>query len=134
MDPNDKNGNHKALSLGHTFANFLENQFKMRHGAAVMYGIIFVAILSRSLEKLSASNYNKIIRTAKKFERNVRLLRYIQKNLKIDRALESFFSDKISEDNLLNFVLPTDSGYCVYKKVSEETVIKSLKKFKNLDL
>ena len=56
-DYDDKNGNHKALSLGHTFANFLEKNSEMRHGAAVMYGIIFVAILSRKLGKLSRKNH-----------------------------------------------------------------------------
>ncbi|MFA6159466.1 MAG: 3-dehydroquinate synthase family protein [Parcubacteria group bacterium] len=133
-DHNDKNGNHKALSLGHTFANFLERDSTMRHGVAVVYGIIFVAILSKNLRKLSFKNYKQIIKTAKRFEKNIGLLREIQKDLKFEDVLESFFSDKISENNSLNFVLPTDSGYMVYKNVSKKTVIKSLEMFCDLKL
>jgi len=133
-DHNDRNGNHKALSLGHTFANFLEKKSEMRHGIAVFYGIVFVAILSKSLGKLSLRNYNQIIRTAKKFEKNIGLLKNIQKDIEIEKALESFFSDKISESDSLNFVLPTDSGYLVYKNTPREVVKEALEIFRNLNL
>lgn len=133
-DHDDKNGNHKALSLGHTFANFLEKKSKMRHGVAVMYGIIFVAILSMKLGKLSEKNYKQIIRTAGKFEKKIGLLKSIQKDLKTEKVLESFFSDKISDNNLLNFVLPTDSGYFIYKNTPKDCVVNALSFFKKLSL
>lgn len=133
-DYDDRIGSHKALSLGHTFANFLEKKSEMRHGAAVMYGIIFVAILSKSLGKLSLKNYNQIIGTAKKFEKNIGLLKNIQREMDEEKALESFFSDKISENNSLNFVLPTDSGYLVYKNATKEVVVKVLEIFRTLEL
>lgn len=133
-DYNDRNGSHKALSLGHTFANFLEKKSKMRHGAAVMYGIIFAAILSKKLGKLSLENYNQIIVTASRFEKNIGLLKNIQKSLRIEKVLESFLSDKISENNSFNFVLPTDGGYRVYKNVPEKIVIEALEILKQLQL
>lgn len=131
-DYDDRSGKHKALSLGHTFANFLEKNSEMRHGIAVMYGIVFVAILSHKLKKLSTKNYNQIIKTASKFERNIGLLKSIQKSLKSEKALDSFFSDKISSNNSLNFVLPTDSGYFIYKGASKNIVIEALEEFKNI--
>jgi 3-dehydroquinate synthase len=133
-DYNDKNGNHKALSLGHTFANFLEKKSEIRHGAAVMYGIIFVTILSKSLGKLSLKNYNQIIRTAKKFEKNIGMLKNIQNDMEIEKVLDSFFSDKISEKNSLNFVLPTNFGYFIYKDVPKNYVVDALDDFKRLSL
>jgi len=133
LDYNDKNGIHKALSLGHTFANFLEKKSRIRHGIAVMYGIIFAAILSKKLGKLSLKNYNKIIKTAKKFEKNIGMLKDVQREIKIKNALESFFSDKISENNLLNFVLPTNLGYFLYKNVPENYVVDALFFFKKLN-
>jgi 3-dehydroquinate synthase len=133
-DHDDTNGNHKALSLGHTFANFLERESKMRHGIAVMYGIVFVAILSHKLGKLSTKNYDQIIKTAKKFEKNIGLLKNIQKNIDEDMALDSFFSDKISENNSLNFVLPTDSGYLIYKDAPKDFVVDALSSFKKISL
>lgn len=131
-DHDDLAGSHKALSLGHTFANFLEKKSKMRHGIAVMYGIVFVAILSRKLDKLSVENYNKIIKTAKKFEKNIGLIKSIQKGLKTEKVLDSFFSDKISSNNSLNFVLPTDKGYFIYKDAPKNIVIEALEEFKNI--
>jgi 3-dehydroquinate synthase len=133
-DHDDTTGSHKALSLGHTFANFLEKKSKMRHGMAVMYGIVFVAILSRELEKLSVENYKQIIKTAKKFEKNIGLLKSIQKSLKTEKAIDSFFSDKISSNNSLNFVLPTDKGYFIYKNAPKEKVISVLEDFKKIEL
>jgi len=106
----------------------------MRHGIAVFYGIVFVAILSKNLGKLSLKNYNQMIRTAKKFEKNIGLLKNIQKDIEIEKALESFFSDKISENDSLNFVLPTDSGYMIYKGIQKDYVISALTEFKNTKL
>ncbi len=133
-DYDDRIGSHKALSLGHTFANFLERKSKMRHGVAVMYGIIFATILSKRLGKLSLENYTRIIKTAKRFEKNIGLLKSIQKDLKVKKVLESFFSDKISENNSLNFVLPIDSGYLIYKNIPEKIATEALEIFKKLEL
>ncbi|MEK9147323.1 MAG: hypothetical protein AAB593_00170 [Patescibacteria group bacterium] len=106
----------------------------MRHGVAVIYGIIFVAILSKILGKLSKENYNKIIVTAKIFEKNIGLLKNIQRSLEIEEALESFLSDKISTNNIFNFVLPINKGLCVYKNVLKNEVVDTLIIFKNLNL
>jgi len=133
-DHDDRKGRHKALSMGHTFANFLEKNSNMRHGVAVMYGIIFVAILSKKMGKLSSINYNQIIKTARKFEQNIGLLKNIQSDLTIEGALESFCSDKISENNSLNFVLPTNTGYLVCKNVPREVVVETIKEYKILEL
>jgi len=73
----------------------LEKKSKMRHGAAVIYGIIFVAILSKNLGKLSLRNHNQIIKTAKKIERNIGLLKNVQKDMEIKKALKSFFLIKL---------------------------------------
>lgn len=39
QDPYDRNGIHKMLSFGHTFANILETELHMRHGEAVWIGM-----------------------------------------------------------------------------------------------
>ena len=93
-----------------------------------------IPILSMKLGKLSVKNYDQIIKTAKKFEKNIGLLESIQKDLKVEKVLESFFSDKISDNNLLNFVLPTDSGYFIYKNTPRKTVVEVVDVFKNLEL
>jgi len=133
-DYNDKNGRHKLLSLGHTFANCLEKESSVRHGAAVIYGIIFASILSNKLGRLSNDNFSQITQIATKFEKDIGLLEKIQKSLKIERMLDSFYSDKISDNGTLNFVLPVNHGCFVEKNITRNAVVLALKSFKKLAL
>ncbi len=133
-DYDDQKGKHKALSLGHTFANYLEKQPDIRHGSAVVYGIIFEAILSNLLNKLTDKNYNSILETARLFERELNGLKKIQKKINTSKAIASFRFDKISGNNGFNFVIPTNEGHLLCNGLKKDVVVNTLKKFKDISL
>ena len=60
-DPFDKNGIHKGLSYGHTFANALEglSDFKFRHGESVSLGMHTSALVSGKLGILSVKEFER---------------------------------------------------------------------------
>lgn len=133
-DPLDKNGQHKALSLGHTLANVLEGDPSFRHGLAVFYGIVFETILAKNALKLSENKYNEILHTAILFEQNLHQFRNIKKMLKKKDLMSELKRDKINSHESYSFVIPTDDGYYVYKEVPAEVINKSLNDFLNLSL
>lgn len=129
-DYNDRNGLHKALSLGHTFANYLEQTMKLRHGQAVFYGIILEAILSRDFKTISKKKFNSLKPTIKSFEKSIGLLHKIQDRLSVDDVISSLRFDKINQGSLFTFVLLTNKGYCVKSNITNENLRSALTDFK----
>lgn len=128
-DPMDQNGEHKALSLGHTLANILEEDPSLRHGSAVFYGIVFETILAKNASMLSESKYNEILHTAILFERNLRQFANVKKILEKKDLLQELKRDKINSHGSYSFVLPVDEGFSVYRNVPTEMITESLRKF-----
>ncbi len=133
-DPWDINGDHKALSLGHTIANVLEADPSFRHGLAVFYGIVFESILARNSTKLSQEKFNEIIYTAFLFEKNLGQLKKIKNILRKKKTLHTLKFDKINSHGMYSFVIPVDKGYFIYKDVPLSVLNESFDDFFNITL
>lgn len=134
IDSRDINGHHKALSLGHTMANYFEKKPFVRHGVAVFYGIIFASVLSFILGDLNEKKYSQILNTAILFEKRVSLIEIFKKEIKFNKITKVLLSDKINSGNKYNFVIPTSKGFEVKKGISKKTIKKAMIIFNKLDL
>jgi 3-dehydroquinate synthase len=133
-DYNDLNGSHKAVSLGHTFANYFERRSKMRHGCAVFYGIMLATLLSYELGMITEKKKKRILSTASLFERRIGLLDEVQKKLKAKDFLRAMKFDKINHHNTYSFVLLLEKGYIVKRDVPPGPIKKSLENFKKMKI
>lgn len=132
-DPFDRNGYHKALSLGHTLANVLETDPSFRHGLAVFYGIVFESIIANNVSKISDIKYNEIMYTASLFESHFNKLHKIKKILCNKHTLNILKFDKINSHGTYSFVIPTNDGYFVYRDIPMEIINKAMENFLNLN-
>lgn len=131
-DMEDTKGKHKALSLGHTFANYLEAHKNFRHGVAVFYGIIFSTILSFKLGKINNKKYQAILSTASLFEKRINGLKKLQSEMDVEHILEMLKFDKINSHGGYSFVLLDNGGYMVNTGMSKELIKKGLNDFREL--
>lgn len=131
-DLEDTKGKHKALSLGHTFANYLEAHKNFRHGVAVFYGIIFSTILSFELGKISNKKYQAILSTTSLFEKRINGLKKLQIEMDVEHILEMLKFDKINSHGGYSFVLLDNGGYMVNTNMSKELIRKGLNDLKEL--
>ncbi len=134
-DHDDKKGKHKALSLGHTFANYFERNMGLRHGEAVFYGIIMATILAKNLNIIDKKKNDSIFLTARLFEKKIGLIKAIQRKINPDHALIELKFDKInhsSSKGKYSFVIPTHLGYIVKSDISVEILKKSFLDFKKI--
>lgn len=60
-DPFEKKKKRQILNLGHTFAHAMEKIFQISHGEAVLYGVVFSLIWSRSESLISSNHFEKLI-------------------------------------------------------------------------
>ncbi len=60
-DPFEKKNKRHVLNLGHTFAHAIEKVFKIPHGEAVLYGLVFSLIWSRSKKLISTKDFDQLI-------------------------------------------------------------------------
>lgn len=127
----DRKGLHKSLSLGHTFANYLELTFLISHGVAVLIGILFSSRISFNKKYISKMKFDKIYNDfllfMKKIEFDLSVLSLIQ----IEDVCLSFKSDKISSFGCMNLVLLKDDSYVV-EKVSKDDIMFSLNWLKSI--
>lgn len=133
-DFNDRNGRHKAVSLGHTFANYFERCFAMRHGESVFYGIIIATLLSEKLGYISQKKKRGLLTTASHFESVIKRLESVQSKINPKDALKGIAFDKINHHNSYTFVLPTNKGYIVKPGIAKDDLAEVLKSFKKLVL
>ena len=56
-DPYEKKKIRHVLNLGHTFAHAMESCFQISHGEAVLYGLVFSLIWSRSDKIISEKEF-----------------------------------------------------------------------------
>jgi 3-dehydroquinate synthase len=131
-DPFDRNGHHKALSLGHTLANVLEADPSFRHGLAVFYDIVFESIIANTVLKINYIKYNEIIYTASLFEIYFKKLNKIKKILCNKHTLNTLKFDKINSHGTYSFVIPTNDGYFIYRDIPTEIINKAIEKFLSL--
>ena len=126
IDYGDRKGMHKALSLGHTFANYLESRFKFRHGQAVFYGIILEVILSVQFGTIKQDKFNSIQQLISLFEKKIALLHVVQNRINIDEVINDLKFDKINHGGCFTFVLLTNKGFCVKSTITDIDFRKAL--------
>ncbi|MCX6738882.1 MAG: 3-dehydroquinate synthase [Candidatus Parcubacteria bacterium] len=131
-DYDDTKGLHKSLSLGHTFANYIESKTEIPHGPAVFYGLILVFFISYKLKKISKSEFDRSMKVARLFEKEIRMLNEVQNHIDVNDALEKLKFDKINSGNTYSFVLLKRKGYFVCKSVDTEVLKESLNELKKL--
>ena len=134
VDYNDKVGAHKALSLGHTLANYLELTFDLRHGPAVFYGIIFVALLSHNLKTIEKERFKSIMQTVKLFEHKIGLFNNVQEKLRTTDAIDKLKFDKINHGNFYTFVVLTNNDFYVKKGITTAVLTEVFNQFKKLKI
>lgn len=129
----DLNGYHAALSLGHTFANYLERDGNIRHGEAILVGIIFCTFLSKRGGLLNDSEMNSILKSASIFLKALRYNKSILKKIKsADTILEGLKFDKMNnEEGNYNFVVQTNNGYALLRRVRKDLIIECLELLNN---
>ena len=133
-DPTDRNGAHKALSLGHTFANYFERGSQMSHGEAVFYGILLATLLSRELKAISDTRYHSIHEVACTLEKQIQRLEYMQRTLDPEDMIRKISFDKINSHGSYTFVIPTTKGYRVQSNIARHSIWKAIESFKSLSL
>jgi len=133
-DFNDKNGIHKALSLGHTYANYLEQKFNLRHGEGVFYGIILEIILSLHFNTINQDKFNSIKPLIKKFEEKIGMLHKIQTLINIEEIINNLKFDKINQGNHFTFVLLTKNGFCVKSNVTSGNLREAFIEFSKFNI
>ena len=118
----DLNGKHAALSLGHTFANYLEGEGTIRHGEAILVGTIFCTFLSRRAKLLSEKETKLILETSRLFLKVFKDNKAILKKIKSDdTVLGALRLDKINKVfGRFNFVVPTNKGYTMISAEKEK--------------
>lgn len=134
-DSNDTRDLHKALSLGHTLANYLEHEAWVRHGMAVFYGIVLAAIMSYNLQEISPEQYEGIIHTARLFETKIQSYQKICALLQNPQiVIKALSQDKINHHRSLSYVLLSGNGFCVKKNIPPDEIREAINQFSTLEL
>ncbi len=102
-----ESGIRKILNLGHTFAHGLESElnFKIKHGEAVIAGIVSAIFLSDRLGLLSQGSLDKFLTLPLKIKMPKILSGFDAKNV-----IHAMSHDKKNRNGKIRFVLPSDIG------------------------
>ncbi|MDP3149248.1 MAG: 3-dehydroquinate synthase [Ignavibacteria bacterium] len=100
-------GLRKILNFGHTFAHAFESElhFKIKHGEAVIAGIICALYLSHEKGFISALRLEELLSLPKKITLSSSL-----KKLNKEKLYNSMLSDKKNRDGKIKFVLIKEIG------------------------
>lgn len=131
-DWRDEIGTHKALSLGHTLANFIEMRLPIHHGEAILYGMYLEGFIAREKGLLSQEEHDSFTDVVRQFDRHFDKYDQVRPLLS-DELLVHLRKDKISNHGVIKFVLPTTTGYAV-EVVSEEELLKAIEHFSDAPL
>lgn len=115
----DVKGSHKALSLGHTLANYIEMNSQQHHAVAVLYGILLEFIIAYGRRIITRAQYDDFIKFIRLFEIKFTSSQEIMLLLDPVVVLPALQRDKISHSGIVKLVLPTKQGYAV-SDVSED--------------
>ena len=131
-DDHDVNGHHKALSLGHTMANYFEKNPAVRHGVAVFYGMMLSFILAYNIKIIDRNKYQSLMHTATLFEKKIQLLPEFKKEMIFKQIIKSLSIDKINNNGQYNFVLPTQKNFVVKNILSRNSISIAINDFNKL--
>ncbi|WP_185858080.1 3-dehydroquinate synthase [Blattabacterium cuenoti] len=114
QDPKEK-GLRKILNFGHTIGHALESYFmdknKIKHGIAVIMGIIYESWISYKINGLSLSDYKEIKSTLYPL---CPIIKNKISDLIINQLLLIMEHDKKNEKNKIQFSLLKEIGKCSY--------------------
>lgn len=117
-------GLRKILNLGHTFGHAIESilKYKIKHGTAVIAGLLLIADLSKRVGMLQEKDFIQINSLLQGFAFNHSL-----NKLSTDRMLKLMLKDKKSRNDKIKFVLIKEIGYLVIDaEVNENLIIETL--------
>ena len=117
-----ESGVRKILNLGHTFAHGLESDlnFKIKHGEAVIAGIVSALILSDSLGLLPQDKLNKFLSLPLKIK-----MPKILAGIDVKNVIRAMSHDKKNKNGKIKFVLPADIGKMLLGVEADSRIIKS---------
>ena len=123
-----ESGIRKILNLGHTFAHGFETDlnFKIKHGEAVIAGIISALYLSENLGILGHAKLEELLSLPKKIK-----MPEFFRNFSVKNVMEIMKHDKKNKNGKIKFVLPSDVGNLLLDIEAKDSIIKdSLLKMK----
>ncbi len=118
----------KILNFGHTFAHAVESvsNFSIKHGEAVIFGIVAAINLSFKIGLFDASKYNSLIKLLSGFHLNKKIIA-----LDNNKMFNFMKSDKKNRKGKNKFILINDIGkILIGVEASKKDVIYSLNKAK----
>jgi 3-dehydroquinate synthetase len=120
QDEFETKGIRKILNLGHTFAHAIESSmgFKIKHGEAVIIGIICALFLSRSYGLLKEEELKKLLH----FPCSIAIPRSA-KNFDNKAVIKAMINDKKNINDKIMFVLLTGPGQIIVDVPVEESTI-----------
>jgi len=100
-------GLRKILNLGHTFAHAFESElnFKIKHGEAVIAGLISAVFLSRRLGFISEERLKHFLHLPGKIDLQNKIIMHSKQNI-----YDLMLHDKKNVGGKIKFILPKDIG------------------------
>lgn len=105
------------------------HRLRLRHGAAVFYGLLFETILARNLGKISAERFSAIMNTGFLFEKRLQKLAHIKRFIKRKNLVRALRGDKINSHGRYSFVIPGEAGYEIVKDLDADVINRTAKEF-----
>lgn len=106
-DPYEKKGQRRALNFGHTIGHVLESYFRIPHGEAVLYGVIFAVQWSHNRFVLSSVFFKELFFFRRIQVQLISYLRKIPKEMLIQLLLHD---KKRIGKNHINFIFIKSPG------------------------
>lgn len=125
-----ESGLRKILNLGHTFAHAIESDlnFKIKHGEAVIAGIVSALYLSKKTGILNKSRMTEYLSLPLTIH-----LPYALQNLNDENMVNIMQQDKKSRDGKINFVLMTEAGSILIDvKTGKNNILYSIDRMKEV--
>lgn len=117
-DERETTGVRKILNLGHTFAHAYESEmnFSIKHGHAVLAGLVSASFLSHKMKLISDKTFEEYLFLLSKFEYPKKLIKLSNNSL-----YNVMLSDKKNQDGRIKFIL--SAGFA--KTITDVEVEKS---------
>lgn len=136
-DFRETSGLRATLNFGHTFAHALEKlaRYKyLRHGEAVLFGMMCASALSHRLGKISAQELRRIASVASRFKLKEQITKTAFLAQSENAIADAMQADKKKQDDKLRFVLLEKIGkaYLSEERIEKEEICKAIKDAKAL--
>ncbi|MFN3385392.1 MAG: 3-dehydroquinate synthase [Candidatus Thermochlorobacter sp.] len=131
-DFKETSGLRAVLNFGHTFAHALEKlaRYKhLRHGEAVLFGMLCASALSHRMGKISSDELQRIVHVVSRFKIKEKVVKAYFLGQSEYAILEAMQADKKKQNNSLRFVLLEKIGkaYLSDELVEKEQVRSAIK-------